>query len=116
MLIFANQPAKMLYFVSMPQSTNCLNNQKQIMTKVTLYTKATCPYCIRAKHLLDNKGVAYTEIDVYDMTSQERAEVATKTNNYRTVPQIFIGETFIGGFDQLNELNQTGKLDTMLAS
>ena len=50
------------------------------------------------------------------MSSQERAEVAAKTNNYRTVPQIFIGETFIGGFDQLNKLNQSGELDAMLNS
>lgn len=86
------------------------------MTSVTLYTKDTCPYCINAKRLLDNKGVTYTEISVYDMSSEERAEVAQKTNNYRTVPQIFIGDTFIGGFDNLNELNQTGKLDAMLTA
>lgn len=86
------------------------------MTSVTLYTKDTCPYCINAKRLLDSKGVTYTEISVYDMSSEERAEVAQKTNNYRTVPQIFIGETFIGGFDNLNELNQTGKLDAMLTA
>lgn len=84
------------------------------MTTVTLYTKETCPYCINAKRLLDDKGVSYTNIDVYDMTSQEREALAQKTNNYRTVPQIFIGETFIGGFDQLNALNQAGKLDEML--
>ena len=86
------------------------------MTSVTLYTKDTCPYCINAKRLLDNKGVTYTEISVYDMSSEERAEIAQKTNNYRTVPQIFIGDTFIGGFDNLNELNQTGKLDAMLTA
>ena len=86
------------------------------MTSVTLYTKDTCPYCINAKHLLDNKGVTYTEISVYDLSSEQRAEIAQKTNNYRTVPQIFIGDTFIGGFDNLNELNQTGKLDAMLTA
>ncbi len=86
------------------------------MTVVTLYTKDTCPYCINAKRLLDSKGIAYTEISVYDLSSEERATIAQKTNNYRTVPQIFIGDTFIGGFDNLNELNQTGKLDAMLAS
>jgi glutaredoxin 3 len=86
------------------------------MTSVTLYTKDTCPYCINAKRLLDNKGVTYTEISVYDLSSEQRAEIAQKTNNYRTVPQIFIGDTFIGGFDNLNELNQTGKLDAMLTA
>ena len=84
------------------------------MTKVTLYTKETCPYCINAKRLLDEKGISYTDIDVYDMSKEERAAVAVKTNNYRTVPQIFIGDTFIGGFDQLNQLNQAGKLDALL--
>lgn len=86
------------------------------MTQATLYIKETCPYCIAAKRLLDDKGVSYTAIDVYEMTSQERAEVAQKTNNYRTVPQIFIGDVFVGGFDQLNKLNQSGELDTMLAN
>lgn len=84
------------------------------MTAVTLYTKATCPYCLNAKRLLEHKGVAYTDISVYDLSDEARQALAVKTNNYRTVPQIFIGETFIGGFDQLNALNQTGELDQLL--
>lgn len=84
------------------------------MTSVTLYIKETCPYCINAKRLLDSKGISYTAIDVYDLTDSERDALAVKTNNYRTVPKIFIGETFIGGFDQLNALDQAGKLDQML--
>lgn len=84
------------------------------MTSVTLYIKETCPYCINAKRLLDSKGISYTDIDVYDLTDSERDALAVKTNNYRTVPKIFIGETFIGGFDQLNALDQAGKLDQML--
>ncbi|MDO4699071.1 MAG: glutaredoxin 3 [Moraxella sp.] len=84
------------------------------MTSVTLYIKETCPYCINAKRLLDSKGISYTDINVYDLTDSERDALAVKTNNYRTVPKIFIGETFIGGFDQLNALDQAGKLDQML--
>lgn len=84
------------------------------MATVTLYTKQTCPYCVSAKRLLQNKGVEYTEVDVYSMNEHQKSELASKTNNYRTVPQIFIGDTFVGGFDQLNTLNQQGKLDAML--
>lgn len=83
------------------------------MNPVVLYTKATCPYCISAKRLLDNKGVSYTEIDVYGMTDSQTEEVARKTNHYRTVPKIFIGETFIGGFSDLDALNRQGKLDEL---
>lgn len=86
------------------------------MATVTIYTKETCHYCINAKRLLDQKGVSYTEIDVYDMSSAERAEVDVKTNHYRTVPKIFIGETFIGGFSDLDKLNQEGQLDRLLSA
>lgn len=85
------------------------------MTQVTLYIKEECPYCCAAVQLLANKGVLYNAISVYDMTTDEKEALAVKTNRYRTVPQIFIGETFIGGFDQLNKLNQSGELDAMLA-
>lgn len=84
------------------------------MTQVTIYTKPLCPYCINAKTLLKSKNVDYVEFDMHDISSQDRQALSEKTNGYRTVPQIFIGETFIGGFDQLNQLNQTGKLDAML--
>lgn len=84
------------------------------MQTVVVYTKKFCPYCTAAKNLLQNKGVDYTEIDVNGMSDDERAEVAKKTNNYRTVPQIFIGETFVGGFDQLNKLHQENQLDALL--
>lgn len=85
------------------------------MTQATLYIKETCPYCHAAVQLLNNKGVMYDAISVYDMSADEKEALAVKTNHYRTVPQIFIGETFIGGFDQLNKLNQSGELDAMLA-
>lgn len=83
---------------------------------VTLYTTPTCPYCINAKKLLNDKGVSFTDININDISSDERATLSQKTKNHRTVPQIFIGDTFIGGFDQLKELHQSGKLDAMLAN
>lgn len=82
---------------------------------VVLYTKSTCPYCINAKKLLESKGVAYEEILFPSLNDDEKEALSQKTNGYRTVPQIFINDTFIGGFDQLNKLNQEGKLDAMLA-
>ena len=81
---------------------------------VKVYTTPICPYCSNAKQLLKSKGVEYEEIGMHDMSREERSELMQKTNNYRTVPQIFIGDTFVGGFDELNKLNQEGKLDEML--
>lgn len=83
---------------------------------VTIYTTPLCPYCTNAKQLLTSKGVEYSEFTMMELSMDERKELMAKTNNYRTVPQIFVGDTFVGGFDQLNQLNQSGKLDEMLAS
>lgn len=82
---------------------------------VKVYTTPICPYCSNAKQLLSSKGVDYEEIGMHDMSMDERRALMQKTNNYRTVPQIFVGDTFVGGFDELNKLNQQGKLDEMLA-
>ena len=82
---------------------------------VKVYTTPICPYCTNAKKLLDSKGIEYQELSMYDISSEERRELMQKTNNYRTVPQIFIGDTFVGGFDELNQMNQQGKLDELLA-
>ncbi|OOR87011.1 glutaredoxin 3 [Moraxella caviae] len=84
------------------------------MQAVQMYIKETCSYCAAAKQLLDNKGVPYTATSVFDLSDEERAAIAAKTNNYRTVPQIFIGETFIGGYDDLRKLERHGKLDELL--
>jgi glutaredoxin 3 len=65
--------------------------------------------------LLNNKGVSFEEVSMYDVSSEERQQLAQKTNNYRTVPQIFINDQFIGGFDQLYALEREGKLDQLLA-
>jgi len=85
------------------------------VTDVTIYTTMICPYCYRAKQLLQKKGVAYTEIDV-SMDAGKRAEMTQKAGGRRTVPQIFVGATHVGGCDDLYALDQAGKLDTLLAS
>jgi len=80
---------------------------------VELYTTKYCPYCVRAKMLLERKGVAYTEIDVSD-DDNARAELVKKSGGRRTVPQIFIGGEGIGGCDDLYALDAAGKLDSLL--
>lgn len=85
------------------------------MAFVKIYTTPSCSYCVRAKMLLNNKGVSFEEVSMYDVSSEERQQLAQKTNNYRTVPQIFINDRFIGGYDQLASLERQGELDAMLA-
>ena len=85
------------------------------MAFVKIYTTPSCPYCVRAKMLLNNKGVSFEEVSMYDVSSEERQQLAQKTNNYRTVPQIFINDRFIGGYDQIASLERQGELDAMLA-
>lgn len=82
------------------------------MSDVTIYTTPYCPYCHAAKALLADKGVEFTEIDVTG-NAAERARLAQVTGQ-RTVPQIFIGEESIGGYDELAALETRGQLDAML--
>ncbi|MHA3978128.1 glutaredoxin 3 [Halovulum sp. GXIMD14794] len=84
------------------------------MKPVTLYTTPICGYCAAAKHLLKGKGVNYTEIDVM-RTPERRSEMTQRASGRRTVPQIFIGETHVGGFDDMAALDRAGKLDALLA-
>jgi glutaredoxin 3 len=83
------------------------------MKNVLIYTTQNCGYCIRAKQLLDQKGISYTEIRV-DLDPQKRDEMLKKTNGARTVPQIFINDRLIGGSDDLASLEVAGKLDDLL--
>jgi glutaredoxin 3 len=84
------------------------------MKPVEIYTTPICGYCAMAKRLLDRKGVPYAEIDV--MSSPERrAEMVQRSGGGRTVPQIFIGGTPVGGCDDLHALERAGKLDALLA-
>lgn len=82
---------------------------------VTVYSSMWCPYCHRAKQLLSRKGVAFEEIEV-DGAPAVRAEMARRAHGCQTVPQIFIGETHVGGCDELYALEEAGKLDQLLAS
>lgn len=85
------------------------------MPEVVLYITDMCPYCYRAKRLLEQKGVKYTEIDV-TLDPAKRAEMAQKSGGVRTVPQIFIGGRHVGGSDELYALEAEGKLDPLLAA
>ncbi|HSN17161.1 MAG TPA: glutaredoxin 3 [Gammaproteobacteria bacterium] len=80
---------------------------------VTIYSTRVCPYCVRAKALLDGKHVPYTEVLV-DEHPDKRIEMVQKTGR-RTVPQIFVGEHHVGGFDDLYALDRQGGLDPLLA-
>ena len=82
------------------------------MPKIQIYTTNICPYCLMAKRLLDKKGVSYTEINV-DSQLGLREEMMRKTKR-RTVPQIYIGDVHVGGFDDLYALDQQKKLDALL--
>jgi glutaredoxin 3 len=84
------------------------------MKTVRIYTTPICPYCARAKSLLASKGAAFEEIDVF-MDADARAEMEANTGGARTVPQIFIGDTHVGGCDDLHALEKAGKLDKLLA-
>ena len=84
------------------------------MSKVRMYTTPICPFCVRAKALLAKKGVAVEEIDIY-MDDDSRKDMQAKTNGARTVPQIFIGDRHIGGYEELYALDKAGELDPLLA-
>ena len=85
------------------------------MPLVEIYTKSFCPYCWRAKALLDEKGVAYEEIAI-DFGAAERAIMIERAKGRSTVPQIFIGDVHVGGCDDLVALERAGKLDALIAA
>jgi glutaredoxin 3 len=80
---------------------------------IVIYTTSTCPYCVAAKALLREKGVAFEEIDV-GRQPELRAEMRKKAAGRHTVPQIFIGGTHVGGCDDLHDLDACGGLDPLL--
>lgn len=82
---------------------------------IDIYTKFGCGYCLRAKRLLDSKGVTYNEHDI-TMGGPRRDEMRDRAPGARTVPQIFIGDTHVGGSDDLAALEREGRLDAMLQS
>jgi glutaredoxin 3 len=85
------------------------------MSRIQIYTTRYCPYCHAAKRLLSQRGVEFDEIDVSG-DAKGRSQMVTRTNGRMTVPQIFIGSTHVGGYDDLYALDRAGKLDDLLAS
>lgn len=85
------------------------------MAKVVMYSTAVCPYCIRAEKLLERKGVHDIEKIRVDLQPELRAEMMEKTGR-RTVPQIYIGDKHVGGYDDLASLDHAGELDKLLAT
>lgn len=82
------------------------------MKKITIYTKEICPYCVRAKSLLQRKGAQFEEIKITDDSTKE--EMMKKSGGRMTVPQIFIDDFHVGGCDDLYALDSAGKLDELL--
>lgn len=85
------------------------------MKPVEIYTSPLCGFCHAAKRLLNEKGVSFQEVDVLSEPTR-KAEMIQRANGGRTVPQIFVGETHVGGCDDLYALERAGKLDSLLAA
>lgn len=85
------------------------------MPHILMYSTAVCPYCVRAEQLLRSKGVTDIEKVRVDLDSTRRAEMMERTGR-RTVPQIFIGDTYVGGCDELYDLEHKGKLNELLTA
>ncbi|TPG18719.1 glutaredoxin 3 [Sphingomonas koreensis] len=83
------------------------------MARIEIYTKAFCPYCSRAKALLNDKGATFEEYDI-TMGGPKRAEMIQRASGGSTVPQVFIDDAHIGGSDDLAALDRAGKLDALL--
>jgi len=83
------------------------------MKKVVMYTGPKCNYCSAAKHLLNKKEVSYTEFDIA-IDSSKMQEMQIRTNGAKTIPQIFIGDTYVGGYNELKALEVEGKLNSLL--
>ena len=84
------------------------------MAKIRMYSTAVCPFCLRAEMLLNSKGVTEIEKIRVDLDPRQREDMMSKTGR-RTVPQIYIGDTHVGGFEELAALEHAGKLDSLLA-
>jgi glutaredoxin 3 len=91
------------------------SREGETMPHITIYTTPFCPYCMRAKALFKRKEVAFEEIDVGSSEEKRRAMIARAGGSY-TVPQIFIGDRYIGGSDDLYALEAKGELDLILQS
>lgn len=85
------------------------------MAKVEIYSTGSCPYCVRARNLLERKGVSYIEYRV-DLTPEFRPEMERRANGGNSVPQIFIDDRHIGGCDDMHALDSDGQLDPLLSN
>lgn len=88
-------------------------SHSEVQSQVVVYSTLLCPYCHRAKALLRKKGISFTEIDV-GMDAKKRAEMTERAHGGHSVPQIFIGDTHVGGCDDLHALEDQGALDLLL--
>ncbi len=84
-----------------------------VMSHVTIYTKPYCPYCVRALSLLEQKGIAFTEIEAA-FDPEKRQEMMRRAGGRATFPQIFVGDLHIGGCDEMMALERAGELDPLL--
>ncbi|MEM9425722.1 MAG: glutaredoxin 3 [Pseudomonadota bacterium] len=85
------------------------------MKQVEIYTSPLCGYCHAAKRLLSQKGVSFSETNVM-LDPEKKKEMMARANGRHTVPQIFIGDTHVGGYDDLSALERSGKLDPLLSA
>jgi glutaredoxin 3 len=83
------------------------------MRKITVYTTSYCPYCIQAKRILNQHGLVFEEVGL-DGKDELRQKLSLENNGYRTVPMIFFGDTFIGGYTELRDLIDSGKHTSLL--
>jgi len=94
-----------------PRAIDC-SSKELFMPHVVMYSTAICPYCVRAKYLLDNKGISFEEIRIDH--HPEIAQEMMRRSNRHTVPQIFIDNFHVGGYDDLASLEMSGRLDQLL--
>jgi glutaredoxin 3 len=83
--------------------------------EIVMYSSGWCPYCVRARALLERKGLAYREIKI-DEDPAHREAMLARSGGRRTVPQIFVGDHHVGGFDDLYALDKAGKLDELIST
>ncbi len=97
-----------------PLGRATMDAENRAVARVEVYTTTYCPFCVRAKNLLKNKGVQFAEIDVTD-DDERRALMVELAGGRRTVPEIFINGKIVGGYDELKALDDAGQLDGLLA-
>lgn len=91
-----------------------MNDTDSVLPVITVYTSAVCPYCLAAKNFLRSRGQAWTEVRI-DLDAGERQRMVARTGR-TSVPQIFIGEVHVGGYDDMIAMHRRGALEPLLAS